>query len=73
MNDSRVVVLGIRAEKAAQGRVLGLLKIFLDCSQRDERTDSRGCSNSQEFKWSSIYLAVFPVRGWYITFHENSL
>ena len=29
MNDSRVVVLGIRAEKAAQGRVLGLLKLFL--------------------------------------------
>ena len=41
MNDSRVVVLGIRAEKAAQGRVLGLLKSFLDCFQRDERTETR--------------------------------
>ena len=42
MNDSRVIVLGIRAEKAAQGRVLGLLKTFLDYFQRDERTETRG-------------------------------
>ena len=42
MNDSRVIVLGIRAEKAAPGRVLDLLKHFLDCFQRDERTETRG-------------------------------
>ena len=31
MKDSRVIVLDSRAEKAVQGRVLGLLKTFLDC------------------------------------------
>ena len=42
MNDSRVVVLGIRAVKAVQGRVLGLAYNFLDCFRRDERTKTRG-------------------------------
>ena len=41
MNDSRVVVLDSRSEKADQGRVLGLLKTFLDCFRRDERTETR--------------------------------
>ena len=41
MNDSRVIVLDSRAEKTAQGRVLGLLKTFLDCFLGDERTETR--------------------------------
>ena len=41
MNDSRVIVLHSRAEKAAQGRVLGLLKTFLDCFLGDGRTEPR--------------------------------
>ena len=41
MNDSRVIVLDSRAEKAAQGRVLGLLETFLDCFLGDERTETR--------------------------------
>ena len=63
MNDSRVIVLGIRAEKAAQGRVLGLLKTFLDCFQRDERTETRGEAPICKLKRSSICLAIFPIRG----------
>ena len=41
MNDSRVIVLDSRAEKAVQGRVLGLLKTFLDCFLGDGRTETR--------------------------------
>ena len=42
MNDSsRVIVLDSRAEKAVQGRVLGLLKTFLDYFLGDGRTETR--------------------------------
>ena len=39
MNDSRVIVLDSRAERADQGRVLGLLKPFLDCFLGEGRTE----------------------------------
>ena len=41
MNDSRVIIFDSRAEKAVQGRVLGLLKTFLDCFLGDGRTETR--------------------------------
>ena len=63
MNDSRVIVLDTRVEKAAQGRVLGLLKTFLDCFSGDERAETRGEAPICKLKRSSICLAIFPIRG----------
>ena len=63
MNDSRVIVLDSRAEKADQGRVLGLLKTFLDCFLGDGRTERRGEAPICKLKRSSICLAIFPIRG----------
>ena len=63
MNDSRVIVLDSRAEKAVQGRGLGLLKTFLDCSLGDGRTERRGEAPVCKLKRSSICLAIFPIRG----------